>query len=381
MLDTSLPISNKGTNGSPITDSNGNPLQGVEITLWRRVLNDTNSDGEGDEITDTRLLARTQTDSNGEYEFTSDDLPITYVEGGSEVIYYCTVHAVRVASGSGDPLDNGRIKSYDATNEPAASDYMTAYSLASEVDTVNLYARYYVPSNSYNDNDAINQINDETGNGRPLKQTTTSAQPEYRVGGLASQDAAYLDRTDDFLEADSPASDWTLFHDGSSWTLIAIVQPDSGLMLDDVSSFAATAGPTGADIGLNIAVDDRSSDGNDNVLAVRVNDGTGSDKILTSGDNAVPFDTPSIISVRHDGNKNYTAEVDNSQVLSGSLSLSFTSNDPTLPFSWTEHDGGTSADFPWGGLIGETLIYSSRKSDAETQDIVLNMADRWGYTL
>jgi len=128
-IDTSLPISNKGTNGSPITDSGGNPVQGVEVTLWRRVLNDTNSDGEGDEITDTKLLARTQTDSNGEYEFTENDLPTTYTQGNSEVIYYCTVHAVRVEAGSGDPLDNGRIKAYNATNEPAASDYMTAYSL------------------------------------------------------------------------------------------------------------------------------------------------------------------------------------------------------------------------------------------------------------
>lgn len=128
-IDTSLPISNKGTNGSPITDSGGNPVQGVEVTLWRRVLNDTNSDGEGDEITDTKLLARTQTDSNGEYEFTEDDVPTTYAQGNSEVIYYCTVHALNVKSGSGDPLDNGRIKAYDATNESAASDYMAAYSL------------------------------------------------------------------------------------------------------------------------------------------------------------------------------------------------------------------------------------------------------------
>jgi hypothetical protein len=128
-IDTSLPISNKGTNGSPITDSGGNPVQGVEVTLWRRALNDSNSDGEGDEITDTKLLARTQSDSNGEFEFTENDLPVTYVQGDPEVIYYCTVHAIRVEAGSGDPLDNGRIKTYNATNEPEASDYMAAYSL------------------------------------------------------------------------------------------------------------------------------------------------------------------------------------------------------------------------------------------------------------
>jgi len=135
-IDTSLPISNKGTNGSPITDSGGNPVQGVEVTLWRRVLNDTNSDGEGDEITDTKLLARTQTDSNGEYEFSSNDVPATYLQGNSEEIYYCTVHALRVEAGSGDPLDNGRIKAYDATNEPAASDYMAAYSLKADFPQV-----------------------------------------------------------------------------------------------------------------------------------------------------------------------------------------------------------------------------------------------------
>jgi hypothetical protein len=122
-IDTSLPI--KGQ----ITDSGGNPVQGVEVSLWRRVLADNNSDGGGDEITDTQLLARTQTDSNGEYEFSSNDVPATYQQGDSEVIYYCTVHALDVESGSGDPLDNGRIKAYSSDNEPAASDYMVAYSL------------------------------------------------------------------------------------------------------------------------------------------------------------------------------------------------------------------------------------------------------------
>jgi len=123
-IDTSLPVSNKGPNGSPITDSNGNPIEGVEVALRRLILNDTNSDGEGDEITDSILIARTQTDSNGEYQFTSNDLPPTYPKGASEEIHYCAVRADYLEPGSGDALDNGRFYTWSPPEG-----YIIAYSL------------------------------------------------------------------------------------------------------------------------------------------------------------------------------------------------------------------------------------------------------------
>jgi len=133
MVDTTLPISNKGTNGSPITDANNNALQGVEVRLYRLKTNDTNSDGEPDEITGSELLSRTQTDSNGEFAFTENDLPVTYISGNPEKVYYCALRADYLNSGSGDPLDNGRFSVLDATNEPDATDYLVAYSLKESI--------------------------------------------------------------------------------------------------------------------------------------------------------------------------------------------------------------------------------------------------------
>jgi hypothetical protein len=200
MPDTSLPISNKGTNGSPITDTNGNPVAGVEVSLWRRVLNDTNSDGEGDEITDTKLLARTQTDSNGEYEFTEDDLPVTYVQGNPEVIYYCTVHAVRVEAGSGDPLDNGRIKAYPSDNEPAASDYMAAYSLEAKISQ---YGDIQYPV----DESSGTTLNDRLDQTSPTSTATINGGTTC-VKSTEGVNSYYLefDGTDDYVITDSNIS-------------------------------------------------------------------------------------------------------------------------------------------------------------------------------
>jgi hypothetical protein len=77
-------ISNKGTNGEPVTDKDGNPIQGAEIIAVSHGLN-----------TDTKnqVIVVTQTDSNGEYAFTDQDLPVTYPSGNTPKTEYLDLYA------------------------------------------------------------------------------------------------------------------------------------------------------------------------------------------------------------------------------------------------------------------------------------------------
>jgi len=375
-IDTSLPISNKGPNGSPITDSGGNPVQGVEVTLWRRVLADNNSDGEGDEITDTQLLARKQTDSNGEYEFTENDVPATYVQSTPEVIYYCTVHALDVKSGSGDPLDNGRIKAYPSDNEPAASDYIVAYSLATDVVSNGLI-HYYNP----------NEITASTGSGVSTfpdsegSEDLSGGTPTYEAGAMGSVDAPVYDAADDKLEAPN-ISNWQFLHDGTqSWEMFVAVQPSgsgSNDMTDESATILGTSGPTKNDTGMVLRYDDRNGQNNDDTLLYGI---TGGGWVLLqfSPDGTLPKDTVSIINFRYDQSTDvYTGEVNDTEIFSTSATGQST-GDPTTTYTHGSPQGGFVE--PFGGGIGDNPIYDRVLTSSERSNNYSVLADKYGVTL
>jgi len=365
-IDTSLPISNKGPNGSPITDSGGNPVQGVEVTLWRRVLNDSNSDGEGDEITDTKLLSRTQTDSNGEFEFTSKDVPATYFQGNSEVIYYCTVHAGRGAAGSGDPLDNGRIKAYDATNEPAASDYMAAYTLALSLVPDGL-VHYYNPNDiGVSTGSAVSTFPDTGSSPEDL----SGGSPTYEADAMGSVDAPVYDATDDELDASGKDS-WKFLHDGSEFELFLVAQPRSSSS-DSVLTVAGSCKFNSSVTGLNLTIDDRGGSGFNDALRVGVSGG--GNFVYRYSQNAVlPIGDISIINVRYDGSS-YTVEVDATQLDSDTAS-GHVKTDPTDSYG----HGGSHRYF--GGAIGDNAIYDRVLSSSERSENYSALANKYGVTL
>jgi len=137
-LDTTLPIS--GT----VTDSGGSAISGAECILVRLIGNDTNSDGYPDEITDSERLARTQTDSNGNFSFNETDL----LPSGQNP-YYVAVLAYHIEAGSNEPLQNGRFVVLDSSNETDATGYITAYKLT--VDEIDAFERTNVDDGRYRD--------------------------------------------------------------------------------------------------------------------------------------------------------------------------------------------------------------------------------------
>jgi hypothetical protein len=76
-------ISNKGTNGEPLTDAQGNPIQGAEIIAVHH---------GGANVSDGDVF-RVTTDSNGEYAFTDADLPATYSKGSTATTEYVDLYA------------------------------------------------------------------------------------------------------------------------------------------------------------------------------------------------------------------------------------------------------------------------------------------------
>jgi len=252
-IDKSLPISNKGTNGEPIKDAQGNVLQGVEIVVRRLVLNDTNSDGEGDEITDSKLIARTQTDSNGEYEFTSNDLPPTYQKGANEEVYYCAVRADYLESGSGDPLDNGRFYTWSPPEG-----YITAYAL----ETTYL-------------NDAIHAWRFDEGSGTTVADDINSADGTINGDNMWLSDTKYVDDyaltsdgTDDYVQipkGDIVESPGSYLVDGP----VAIV-----LTVDDYAGDTSTDNLMGNSTGSNEGFIISSSRNNSGSVEVSFTDDT-----------------------------------------------------------------------------------------------------------
>ena len=82
-------ISNKGTNGEPLTDKNGNPIEDARIIAYHT----------GGEYASDGDIFTTTTDSAGEYAFTSDDLPATYLSNETAKKNYLHIFA-EIGSGS-----------------------------------------------------------------------------------------------------------------------------------------------------------------------------------------------------------------------------------------------------------------------------------------
>jgi hypothetical protein len=199
-IDTSLPI--QGT----VTDDQGNAREGAEVRLYRLDTEDTNSDGEPDNITGLTFLARQQADANGDFSF-SDSLPGTYVAGQSEEIEYVAVVAHGLDSGSGEPLDNGRFPVLDAENEQNSTMYITAYS--KKEDRVPDAATFRVSlqeETGFSDGDRINTLTDQIGS----KDLTDGAGLDYTASAINGYPAAFSDGVDDGLGLDSWGDSYSL---------------------------------------------------------------------------------------------------------------------------------------------------------------------------
>lgn len=188
-LDTSLPIT------CTITDDDGNARP--DALAYCLVLNtsDSNSDGEPDDIDGVEKTITKRTDSSGVVDFTENDLPATHSASETPKEKYTIISAKAIDDGSGEPLENGRYPVLDASNEPAASDYVAAYQLESQIPgSDDLILRI-----SARDDDrsaqSITSMPDLSGNVNDL-----SGQAKLIDGGINGKKTYRFDGGDDFME-------------------------------------------------------------------------------------------------------------------------------------------------------------------------------------
>jgi hypothetical protein len=354
MPDTTLPVS--GT----ITDSGGNALTNAEVVCYHLKL-----DSNKDVIQSSTRLARKQTDANGNYSFTEDDLPVTYLTGGTEEIYYVAVAPNYLQPGSGDPLDNGRFSEFPAWQS------VQAYSYKTDIPQTGLLHHYNPANITVSTGSSVSTFPDSESS-----KDLTGGDPIYEANGMGNAEVPVYDGTDDKLEA-SDASDWNLFTDGSGFELFVVVQPETS-MADTFGDICGTSSGSTVDLGLNIGIDDRSDRNNSEQLYVAITDGNGNNQYVYRSSNGVmTFGEVSVINVRSDGST-VTVEKDGSQLDSSSISFS-SSSAPTSPYSNGKIDGSFVS--PFGGGIGDNIIYDSPLSSGDRTKVYDYIESVYGVTL
>lgn len=78
------------------------------------------------------------------------------------------------------------------------------------------------------DGDSIYRINDQSGNGRHLRQSNATYRPLYKTNIQNSRSCCLFDGSDDFLDNSDAAGTWDYMHNGSDWAVAAAFESNTG---------------------------------------------------------------------------------------------------------------------------------------------------------
>jgi len=234
-------------------------------------------------------------------------------------------------------------------------------------DSGNLHARY-----DFSQEDGSLPVTDQTGNGFDLTQGSYSGVAESINGVQAGE----FDNVDDVLTA-ATASDWTFLHDGSLFSVYAVISNDA--VGDEYESILGTSNVNGSQVGYSVARDNRTGSGStDRYNATFQN---GSDVHLAIQEDGELPSGNSIHSTRRDSGASTEHEAFRNGTLAGSASSgsTYTSTDPNHPLRLGGNLGGNGLYF--GGEIGEVLIYETHHDDTTRNEVESYLSDKWGITI
>ncbi|GGO88995.1 hypothetical protein GCM10011348_45710 [Marinobacterium nitratireducens] len=152
------------------------------------------------------------------------------------------------------------------------SDSATVFQLSD----VTLYAEYDANAGVYTDSgttpvasdgDAVGQVQDQTGNGRHITQTTPSAKPVWKTSQLNGL-PTIRHAAGDILKA-ATASDWKFMHDGTEFAAY-IVWKTTSANPNAVYVILDTGGVASGGVGVSLEFDDRSGSSFADQLRVNV---------------------------------------------------------------------------------------------------------------
>jgi hypothetical protein len=302
-------ISNKGADGEPLTDVNGDPIQGAEIIAVSHGGKYASADS---------VVAITTTDSNGEYAFTDEDLPYTYDEGNTAQTDYLDIYArIGTSSNIRQAVPIRPWQGYQLEN-PAT------------LPTSNLHARFEAKDLNLNDGDVLSSWADTSGNGNDLD--TVYGDLTYRQNITPSGNAAV---EFDGLDASLEQTSFGLNHPFSVFTVIQ-VKPDSQQTI-----FYSRASATDADSRWNV-----NQPGDWDVQ-----------NELVGGDNDETF---KIFGAVHDSSGGALLRLDSTTLDSGSVT-----NQDLDAVSVGDSSKGWYLD----GYIAAIVFYDDAKTESQAQEV------------
>jgi hypothetical protein len=302
-------ISNKGTNGEPLTDTNGDAIQGAEIIAVSHGGKYASADS---------VVAVTTTNSSGEYFFDDNDLPPTYDQGDTAETDYLDIYArIGTSSSIRQAVPIRPWQGYQLEN-PAT------------LPTTNLHARFEAKDLSLNDGDVLSSWADTSGNNNDLD--TVYGDPTYRDSVTPSSNAAVeFDGVDASLEQTS----FGLTHPFSVFTVIQ-VKPNT-----QETIFYAKYNASGADSRWNVSNADSWDVQNE----------------LVGGSNDETF---KIFGGVHGSNSNALLRLDSTTLDSGSVAVEDLK---------TVSVGDTDNNWYLDGYIAAIVFYDEAKSESQAQEI------------
>lgn len=168
------------------------------------------------------------------------------------------------------------------------------------------------------------------------------------------------------------ASDWSLLHDGSPFSIYVVVYIDT--TTNGFRLVASTSVLTGDDTGFVIAHDSSSST---DALRVFVGDSSGDAIIDEIFSNEFPKQSAEILSVRFDGTDTYTINRVKSKVATPTGTGHVTSN----PNSALQVGNRDDNDIPLRGNVGNLPVYNVEHSDQTHDGVVDYLATQHGITI
>jgi len=311
-------ISNKGPNGEPVTYADGTIASGVRIIAYH-----TGGENASDGDTFT-----TTTDSNGEYAFTDNDLPPTYGSGNTAKTDY--VHLFAEIGSSGTPRQATPIRPYQP------------YSLATQLDTNNLFARYDATEISgVSDGSDLSSWSDQQGS----NDLTAGVPPTYESSGINGNPSVVFNGVDEYLN--------TSFTEISQPTHIFFVGQHETFDGGDRNFIFDSTSSAGRLILQNALGNRELFAGSTSITGGSTDDNIHVFSALCDGSNS---------ELRVDGVQDVSGDAGTDGL--GGLTLA-TNFDNSINF----------ANF----RFGEVLVYSADKS-SKISDIESYLADKWGVT-
>lgn len=217
---------------------------------------------------------------------------------------------------------------------------------------------------------------DQSGNGKDATQATTTSQQQILVNSFNGLPSLKHDGVDDVLGVASSTGSFTAMHANKA---SAIIVQSAGLASDPnaLGVLLGNNGLSSAKIGFSVWYDDRASSSRNNAFVTHVGNGvSGQTPVTDVNNNAIPAQTPTIITALFD-NTNATAALRSEQYINDGTLLTQNNTFTNTPSSASAtHDlqigAGGASTFFYAGYIAEVILIGDKIGSTARAALIAN---------